>query len=171
MAGPRILVVYYSRSGTTRKIAETLSEALCCDLEQIVEAKSRTGFFGYMRSLVEARQKRPSVIAPTKRDASSYDLVVVGTPVWGWSVSSPVRAYLLANRDRLPETAFFCTLGGAGGANAFAPMQDITGKVPRALCAITVREVKSGSYRERASAFAKVLEPSVTEAHCSRGLQ
>jgi flavodoxin len=92
MAGPRILVVYYSRSGSTRKIAEALSAALTCDLEEIVENKSRAGFFGYMRSLVEARQKRPSVIEPAKRDPSSYDLVVVGTPVWGWPVSSPVRA-------------------------------------------------------------------------------
>jgi hypothetical protein len=80
-------------------------EALTCYLEEIVEDKSRVGFFGYMRSLVEARQKRPSVIAPAKHDVSSYDLVVVGTPVWAWSVSSPVRAYLMANRDRLPEVA------------------------------------------------------------------
>jgi NAD(P)H-dependent FMN reductase len=133
MAGSRMLVVYYSRSGTTRKIAEALSEALTCDLEEIVETKSRAGIFGYMRSLVEARQKRPSVIAPAERDASAYDLVVVGTPVWGWSVSSPVRAYLMTNRDRLPEVAFFCTLGGAGGASTFAQMQGISGKTPRAV--------------------------------------
>jgi hypothetical protein len=65
MARPRILVVYYSRSGTTRKIAEAFSEALACDLEEIVEDKSRAGSFGYIRSLVEARQKRPSVIVPS----------------------------------------------------------------------------------------------------------
>ena len=102
MGRPKILVVYYSRSGITHKIAEALCEALTCDGEEIVEDGSRAGFFGYMRSLVEARQKRPSVIAAAKRDPSSYDLVVVGTPVWGWSVSSPVRAYLIGNRDRTP---------------------------------------------------------------------
>ena len=41
MAEPRILVVYYSRSGTTRKIAEALFSALNCDLEEIVESRSR----------------------------------------------------------------------------------------------------------------------------------
>jgi flavodoxin len=30
-------MVYYPRSGTTRKIAEALSDALTCDLEEIVE--------------------------------------------------------------------------------------------------------------------------------------
>ena len=39
-------MVYYSRSGTTRKIVEALSEALICDLEEIVEDTSRSGFFG-----------------------------------------------------------------------------------------------------------------------------
>ena len=163
MARPKILVVYYSRSGITHKIAEALCEALTCEREEIVEDGSRAGFFGYMRSLVEARQKRPSVIAAANRDPSSYNLVVVGTPVWGWSVSSPVRACLIGNRDRLHDVAFFCTLGGAGSANAFTQMQGITGKTPRAVCAITVREVKSGNYRERVAAFAKALEPSVVE--------
>jgi len=37
----------------TRKIAEALSEALACDLEEIVEDKSQAGSFGYIRSLVE----------------------------------------------------------------------------------------------------------------------
>jgi flavodoxin len=46
MEGSRILVVYYFQSGTTRKIAEALSEALTCDLEEIVEDTSRSGFFG-----------------------------------------------------------------------------------------------------------------------------
>ena len=73
MAGSRILVVYYSRSCTMRKIAEALSEALTCDLEEIVEDASRSGLFGYMRSLVEARQKRPSMIVPAKREVSSYE--------------------------------------------------------------------------------------------------
>ena len=132
MARPKILVVYYSRSGITHKIAEALCEALTCEREEIVEDGSRAGLFGYMRSLVEARQKRPSVIAAAKRDPSSYDLVVVGTPVWGWPVSSPVRAYLIGNRDRVHDVAFFCTLGGAGSANAFTQMRGITGKTPRA---------------------------------------
>lgn len=88
MGASKTLVVFYSRSGATRKIAQALSEALKCDLEEITEPKTRTGVLGYIRSLVEARRKRPSTIRPNKQDVSSYDLVVVGTPVWAWSLSS-----------------------------------------------------------------------------------
>ena len=114
MDATKILVVFYSRSGTTRRIAQALSKTLKCDLEEITEPKPRTGFLGYIRSLLEASQKRPSTIAPKKHDVSSYDLVVIGTPVWAWSLSSPVRAYLMATASQLPKVAFFCTLGGNG---------------------------------------------------------
>jgi flavodoxin len=161
MTTPRTLVVFYSRSGTTRGVAQALAGTLRCDLEEIAEPRSRSGFFGYMRSLLEARRKLPSVIAPKKHDVSSYDLVVVGTPVWGWSLSSPVRAYLMATAGQLPEVAFFCTLGGKGSESAFAQMTAIAGKKPRAVCAITQREALSAGHVERLAAFAKALTVTI----------
>ncbi|MDR3484793.1 MAG: hypothetical protein P4M05_07770 [Bradyrhizobium sp.] len=160
MSASRTLVVFYSRSGTTRRIAQTLAGALKCDLEEITEPRPRSGFLGYVRSLLEAGRKLPAIIAPTKHDVSSYDLVVIGTPVWGWSVSSPVRAYLMATASQLPEVAFLCTLGGRGSESAFAQMTAIVGKKPRAVCAITQREALSASHIERLAAFEKALAES-----------
>jgi menaquinone-dependent protoporphyrinogen IX oxidase len=164
VANLRTLVVYYSRSGTTRKIAEALSEALNANIEEIVEANGRAGFFGYVRSLVEAIQKIPSAIAQSESDLSSYDRVVIGTPVWAWSVSSPVRAYLMANKGHLPEVAFFCTLGGKGSESVFGQMQSLAGKTPLAVYAVTAGEVTSARYGAGLAAFAKALEPSVSAA-------
>jgi len=158
MGASKTLVVFYSRSGTTRRIAEALSATLKCDLEEITEPKPRTGFLGYVWSLLEASRMRPSTILPKKHDVSSYDLVVIGTPVWAWSLSSPVRAYLMATASHLPKVAFFCTLGARGSESAFAQMTTIVGKKPRAVCAITQREVLSGSYSDRLSAFEKALK-------------
>ena len=114
----RILVVYYSRTGRTWAVGEALAQALGGEMEEIVEPRGRTGIFGSLRSAVEAWRERPSAIAAPKRDPSSYDLVVIGTPVWAWSVSSPVRAYLTAMKPRLPDVAFFCTLGATGSTRA-----------------------------------------------------
>ena len=122
MADARILVVYYSRTGTTRKVAKSLAAALHCDSEEVVETSSRSGMFGYLRSVIDARRQVPSRIVAGASDPSLYDLIVIGTPVWAWSLSSPVRAYLLANKPRLPAVAFFCTLGGAGSDQAFGQM-------------------------------------------------
>jgi flavodoxin len=153
MGAAKILVVFYSRSGMTRRIAQALAAALHGDLEEITEPKSRSGFLGYLRSATEARRMRPATIVPAQHDVAAYDLVIVGTPVWAWSLSSPVRAFLMATAARLPEVAFFCTLGGAGSENAFAQMTAIIGKQPRAVCAITQREVLAGNYAGRLAAF------------------
>jgi hypothetical protein len=69
MGDSKALVVFYSRSGTTRRVAQALSEVLQCDLEEITEPTPRTGFLGYIRSLLEAMRKRPSTITPRKHNA------------------------------------------------------------------------------------------------------
>src|ERR1019366_3962261 len=157
MSAPKILVVFFSRSGTTRRIATTLSATLGGSVEEIVEGRGREGFLGYWRSIIEARGKHFPNILPAKNDPSSFDLVAIGTPVWAWSVSSPVRSYLTANKDRLPAVAFFCTLGGKGSETAFAQMQSIVGKPPCATCAITAREVASGADGLQLANFAGAL--------------
>ncbi len=157
MADSRVLVIYYSRSGTTRKVAESLSALLQCEIEAIVEIRDRPGILGFVRSVIEAARKRPSSIISPKKDPASYDLVIVGTPVWAWSVSSPVRAYLMANRARLPEVAFFCTFRHRGGESAFAEMQNIVGKAPCACCAVVASAVTSGNYGANLAEFVKSL--------------
>ena len=158
MTGSRTLVVYYSRTGTTRRLAEALAKALGADIEPIVDRTNRSGILGYLRSIAEALQRRHAPAEPAKIDPRSYDLVVVGTPVWAWSASSPVRSYLAANRERLPDVAFFCTMGARGGERAFEEMQAIAAKAPRAGCAVTAREVASEAYGEQMARFLEQLK-------------
>lgn len=160
MASSKILVVYYSRTGTTRKVAGSLAAKLRCDSEEIIEARSRSGMLGYLRSVVEARRQVPSRIAAPSKDPSTYDLLVIGTPVWAWSLSSPVRAYLLANKSRLPAVAFFCTLGGAGSDKAFGQMQELTGKRPIACLSVMARDVASDTSEPQLATFVETLRRS-----------
>jgi flavodoxin len=108
----KALVVFYSRTGTTAKVARSISDGLGCDIEEIVVTENRAGLLGYLMSGMEATFKRPAVIKGTEKDASSYDLVLVGTPIWSVTISSPVRAYLIQNKGRMKGFALFCTSGG-----------------------------------------------------------
>jgi flavodoxin len=158
MIAPKTLIVYYSRTGATRRLAETLAKDLHADIEPIVDKENRAGIFGYLRSVFESLQKRCASIEPMKTDPTSYDLIVIGTPVWAWSVSSPVRSYLVVNKGRLPDVAFFCTMGGRGGERVFKEMQAIVGKTPKAVCAVTAREAVSESYGTRIAQFLEQIE-------------
>ena len=153
-----VLVVFYSRSGTTRKVASVLARMLDADSEEIVDIGGRAGPFGYLRSLIEAVNGRPADIARAKRDAAGYDLVVIGTPVWADSVSSPVRAYLVANRSRLQRVAFFCCFGRRRSKAALTQMRALAGKAPLAECELTARESLHSEASQVLSEFVERIE-------------
>ncbi len=137
----RILIAYYSRSGTTRSVAARLAADLGADLEEIVDPTSRSGVFGYQRSGFQAFFRRLAPIAPPAHDPGAYDLVVVGTPIWDMSVSSPVRSYLRRHRSALPTVAFFCTCGGLGSERVFDQMTEECGREPVARMVLTERDL------------------------------
>jgi len=62
----KILVIYYSRTGVTKKVAEILKGKLGADLEAIEDKINRRGVFGYIRSGREATLKIVPEILPFK---------------------------------------------------------------------------------------------------------
>ncbi len=104
-------VVFYSKSGNTKKIAKIVSEKLGSDLEEIKDLKNRKGFFGFMISGFEAVTEKPSKIAQIEKNPENYDLVIVCTPVWAGSLSSPVRTYLQNYGKSIKKIAFIACCG------------------------------------------------------------
>lgn len=151
MSEAKILVVYYSRTGTTRLLGSAIAEMLGADLEEICDCSDREGAGGYLRSLIDAIRKAPAEIVPVGLDVSAYDLVVIGSPVWAGSVSSPVRSYLLDSRARLPQVAFFCSFGGHGADTALREMRELAGKPSIAECYVTAAAVHQGVHSAIAS--------------------
>jgi hypothetical protein len=110
-----------------------------------------------MRSGRDAMKKNLTKLKPAKKDPSGYDLVVVGTPVWAWNVSTPVRTYLTENKAKLKKVAFFCTQGGSGSERTFNEMQQICGKAPKATLVLLTKEVVEGNHAEKVKEFAGKL--------------
>lgn len=160
MSEPRVLIVFFSRTGTTRMLASTLASMLSADVEEICDYTERRGASGYLRCVMDSWRKRPAEIVPAGLDPSQYDLVVVGTPIWAGAVSSPVRAYLLQNRTKFRHIGFFCSLGGLGAEAAFDEMRALAGKAPVAQCKVRAAHVQRGV---AAASLERLLEPFVGE--------
>ena len=84
----KTLVVYYSRTGNTKFVAEEITAELGADIEEVVDLKKRDGKMGYLSASRDATGNRQTNIAETKRNPADYDLIVIGTPVWFWRPSS-----------------------------------------------------------------------------------
>jgi flavodoxin len=103
------LVVYYSRTGKTRFVAQTIAAELGADLEEIVDLKKREGKLGWISGGRDAMQKKQTEIAPTTRATCDYELIVLGTPIWAWSPTPALRTFVARNILEGRRVAVFYT--------------------------------------------------------------
>lgn len=159
----RTLVVCYSRTGTTRTVADAIARALDnADREPLQDTVNRGGLRGYLRSAMDGIFGRRTVLTGTRRDPRAYDLVVVGTPVWFGALSSPARTYLEENAGRFPAVAFFLTHGATGREKVFAQMQRASGARPLALLSVREADVARGAFAPSVATFVKELAHAAT---------
>jgi flavodoxin len=153
----KTLIAFYSRTGTTKKVGEMIAQKIGADVEEIKDTVNRKGAMGYIRSGRDAMKKRLTNLEPFGRNAAEYDLVVIGTPIWGWNVSAPVRTFLTEQKDKLKKVAFFCTMGGSGDKQAFAEMEKIIGQKPEATLALRTVDVVKDNTSETLAKFLEEL--------------
>jgi flavodoxin len=151
------LVVYYSRTGTTAKAAGEIASRLGCDTEPIVDRRSRSGPAGYMLACRDVVREALTELEPTKLDPSQYDLVAIGTPVWVYRTSIPVKTYLINNKDHLGRVGFFATYGSSGFERTMDEMAALCGKPPVATLGLTTVEVRRDRAAEKYDRFVAEL--------------
>ena len=153
-----ILVVFYSRSGRTKKVAEAISDILKCDKEEIFDTKNRKGIPGFLSAGTDANLRRLTAIKEIKNNPSLYDLVIIGIPIWSSNISTPIRTYLSLCKEEFKKVAFFCTRLGSDSKKVFADMKNLSQKIPLALLELTSREVARDQYMQKVKEFIKNLK-------------
>jgi hypothetical protein len=169
-AASKILVVYYTRSGTTGTIAAAIARATGARVERLIDTTERSGARGFLRSLVDTLIRRPATLTPLSVDPIDQDLVIIGTPDWGRSVCAPVRAFLEEYRGRLRQVAFFLTDGERDHDAVFHDMARLIGAQPVAVLGVPSAEVKAEDYGPRVQAFVSALPIAAAAAWPERGL-
>jgi menaquinone-dependent protoporphyrinogen IX oxidase len=163
MANLRTLLVYYSLSGTTKRLALKLAGSLNADLEEIVPVHQlRPGFMTYVRVGWAAVTRSLMPVRPVTHQVGTYDLVIVGGPVWIGHIAAPVRSWLKASGlIATPTTRFasFVTLTGSGPKAAFAELDELAGRPAIARLAITESDRKAGREAAQVADFVRKLAP------------
>jgi flavodoxin len=121
----KTLVVYYSRSGNTKKVAGMIARQLGADLEELVDLKGRAGLLGWLRAGRDAMKDRTTDLGPLGHDPGDYDVIVVGSPVWAAHPAPAVNTFLNSQDLSGKQVALFCTMAGNGGEETCANMKSI----------------------------------------------
>ena len=105
----KVLVAYFSYSGTTRNVANAISEKTGGDLFEIIPQDGYSNV--YMESNREIRGNARPALTDTVQNMDEYDIVFVGYPVWWHATPAPVNTFLesydLTGKLMIP----FCTSG------------------------------------------------------------
>ncbi|MCK5832892.1 NAD(P)H-dependent oxidoreductase [bacterium] len=161
MPEKKVLIVYYSRTGVTEKVAKKLAELLSADIEAITEERDRSGPIQYALCGREAlKELEPPINTPSK-NAGEYDLIILGTPVWASKISSPLRSYIAFQRDKMNAVAFFCTHQGSGGKGAFRSMEKAVNKAPAAVADFRRKRVLDDEFLPKLDSFINALKDHI----------
>jgi len=153
----KILVAYYSRTGNTKKAGEAIAKELKSDSDEIADLKNRSGIIGWFGAGADAYRKKLTRIR-TRKEPESYDMILVGTPIWSGNMSAAVRTYL-TNHDFVgKKVSFFCTGGERAMEKTFEEMKKLVPKsVVVGSLGLLEKEVKSGEYEKKVASFVRSL--------------
>ena len=108
------LIVYHSYTGNTRKIAQYVQKSLSCD---ILELKPKKPFSKDYQAVVDEYQNnsikdKEIEIEEIKINMEDYSEIILGSPVW-WYTVTPVVAAFLKKYDLSNKTIYpFATNAG-----------------------------------------------------------
>jgi flavodoxin len=121
----RSLVIFYSRTGNSKFVAEKVASELGADIEEVVDLKNRRGWLGFIKAGYDATRGKETIIEKTQRSPMAYDLIVVGSPVWNSRLAPAIRTYLKENNLAQKKIALFCTNEGRGSEKTLAMMKSL----------------------------------------------
>jgi flavodoxin len=154
----KILVVYYSKTGTTRKLAERIAAQLNADVESIVDTKKRSGLIGWLVGGRDGMRKISTTIDPVSKNAADYDLVLIGGPLWGFkSVAPAARTYLKQHRSTIKKAGFFITCGGTSPDDAFNDLKELYGKPVAGILCVKQHDINDAATAQKVKEFSAAV--------------
>ena len=150
----KTILVYYSRTWITRKVAEYIQQLINCDIEEIIDKKNRSWILWYLWAGKDAALKKLTEINDTKLNLSDYDTLIIGTPVWDFTMSSGIRTYIQQNKKKLPsKIIFYCTMWWGGERTTFQDMTYLCQKTPIWAIWFKTKEIVRNEFQERLKNF------------------
>lgn len=106
------LVLYYSRTGNTRKLATALAASLDVPIAEIGCERYAGGLLRYLHAGYDSvRGNLPPIEVPPEARIS-HDYVLIGCPIWTSHPALPIRRFLSDYGNLHHNIAFFLTYGG-----------------------------------------------------------
>ena len=156
----KVLIVYYSRTGRNRELAELMKQKLLGDLDEVVDKKNRGGFWGWLFGGMDAVLKRLTEIKAVGYEPGKYNVVVLIYPIWAGVMPPAIRTYVRKFKESLAgRRVAVVSVSSQGSRNerAVGDLEAAIGKKTAGSLWLTVEEFKEGSFRKDLEALVRKL--------------
>jgi Flavodoxins len=121
-------IVYYSMHGNVRYVAEKVAKELGADLIELkpVKAYPDKGAMQFIWGGSAVTFKKKPDLEPYSFNASDYDLVIIGTPVWASNFTPPLRTFFEDNDLTGKKIAVIATSAGGDSSKCIQAVKEAT---------------------------------------------
>lgn len=129
----KTLVAYFSATGNTARLSQTIASALGADIVEIEPAVPYSSADldwtnKQSRSTVECNDSAARPVIKNRIDVSGYDTVIIAFPVWWYNAPKIIYTFVesvdLSGKKVVP----ICTSGGSGLGRAPGDLQKVGSK-------------------------------------------
>ena len=127
----KAIVIFYSYSGNTKKVADVLAGYLSQEYEvKVSRLEALDESSSFFQQATRALLHKKAKISSLDFDLSNYDLICLGSPVWAFAPAPAMNAYLENCSGLLGRpVVLFTTYGSGTGVNrCLNYMQEILSK-------------------------------------------
>ncbi len=117
LSDKKILTVYYSNIGNTKNVAQNINYIVGGDIKEIELVEKYPNNIFTMSKLIRKQMKEGYLPRIKDIDISNYDIIIVGSPIWNFSMSLPVKAFLKNNNFENKTIIPFFTYSGVAKKN------------------------------------------------------
>ena len=115
-AKPRILILYFSWSGSSEAVAREAARLTGGKLARVETAKPYPAEYQALTEAAKAEREadaRPA-LKPGLPHPQDYDVIVIGHPIWSGRMPNALRGYIETHDFSGKTIAHFATHGGSG---------------------------------------------------------
>ncbi|PLX22208.1 flavodoxin [Candidatus Parcubacteria bacterium] len=110
------IVVYYSLTENTKFLAKEIAKFVNADLLELKPEKEISkGLTKYLWGGKQVFMKEKPKLNKIDKKIENYDQIFIGTPVWAWTFTPPIRTFLSENKIAGKKVYLFASHEGGLG--------------------------------------------------------
>lgn len=103
----RELVVYFSRKGYVKKLAEDIARERGADIFELKTTERTAGFLGFWWCGRFGMHRWGMPLISLPESLESYEKITICSPIWVFSVCAPVREFLGAAAGKIKAAEYY----------------------------------------------------------------